>query len=107
MVQYLQQFGAAVKIARKERHLSQQALADRLSMSKRTIVNIEQGKTNAKAETLFMVAIELKISMDAILLPGQQDVDPKVADFFRGKKPKAVHQYLTVCSAIEGIGKEM
>ena len=44
----LDRFGAAVRKARENLHWSQQELAQRLSMNKNTIMEIELGRSNPK-----------------------------------------------------------
>lgn len=56
----------AVREAREERGLSQRELARRLSMNTRTIMDLEICRSNPKGETIFLIARELHISLDAI-----------------------------------------
>ena len=60
----------AVREAREERGLSQRELARRLSMNTRTIMDLEICRSNPKGETIFLIARELHISLDAIAHAG-------------------------------------
>lgn len=56
----------AVREAREERGLSQRELARKLSMNTRTIMDLEICRSNPKGETIFLIARELHISLDAM-----------------------------------------
>ena len=60
----------AVREAREERGLSQRELARKLSMNTRTIMDLEICRSNPKGETIFLIARELHISLDAIAHAG-------------------------------------
>ena len=59
--------GLAVRNARKEKHLTQQALADLTGVSKRHIAKIENGIANASFEIIAILAQQLHFSIDEIL----------------------------------------
>lgn len=65
----LDAFGIALRTARLQRKLTQRALADKLNMSVRTIIEIERFHSNPKFETVVLLAKELNISLDAIVFP--------------------------------------
>lgn len=65
----LDSFAAALRAARAKQHLTQRALAEKLHMSVRTIIEIERGRSNPRFETVALLAKELNISLDAILFP--------------------------------------
>ena len=99
-MQYLDQFRAKVRSARNGKRLSQQALASKLSMSKRTITDLENGKSTPRAETAFLIAAELDISIDAILFTpsdGSSSVSPAVLEFFSGKTQEESDRYIALC----------
>ena len=62
-------FAAALRAARARRHLTQRALAEKLPMSVRTIIEIELGRSNPRFETVALLAKEMNISLDAIVFP--------------------------------------
>ena len=59
-------FAAALRAARARQHLTQRALAEKLHMSVRTIIEIELGRSNPR---FALLAEELNISLDAIVFP--------------------------------------
>lgn len=52
----LQTFGQMIKVARLERKLSQQALAERTGVTRQTIILIEKGNPKVAIGTVFEVA---------------------------------------------------
>ena len=106
----LERYGLAVRNAREKRNMSQQDLAQRLSMNKNTIMDIELGRSNPKGETMFLIAAELRISMGACVftdgwLPNA--VTAEVLDFFSAKDEAASHQYIEFCHCIEDFSKDL
>ena len=69
MTNSLDLFASALRNARTKRGLTQRALAERLNMSVRTIIEIERCRSNPKFETIVLLAQELNISLDAIVFP--------------------------------------
>ena len=62
-------FAAALRAARARQHLTQRALAEKLHMSVRTIIEIELGRSNPRFETVALLAKEMNSSPDAIVFP--------------------------------------
>jgi len=102
----LTRFGIAVRNAREEKKLSQQELAHKLNMNKNTIMEIELGRSNPKAETLFLIATELHVSIDAIIFAETDrpnSVNPEVLFFFSSKTDDESKRYIEVCQQIESL----
>lgn len=74
MQNILDAFASEVRRKRKVMGFTQQQLADKLHMSVRTIMELENCVSNPKSETLLLVAKELNISIDAILSRSSQAV---------------------------------
>lgn len=92
--------GRTVREARKKRHLTQRELATKLNMSIRTIIEIENCRSNPKFETVALIADELDINLSVVISPNkmQPGVVPKsVLDFFAGKSESEALQYLLLC----------
>jgi DNA-binding XRE family transcriptional regulator len=107
-MQYLDRFIAAVRTVRQEKRISQQALAGKLNMNKRTILDLENGKSCPRAETAFLIASELNISIDAILFAqndGSDTVSPVVLEFFAGKTQEESNQYIALCRQAANLNK--
>lgn len=105
---YLDQFGTAVRTARQEKDLSQRALAGKLNMSYRTILDLENGNSSPRAETAFLIASELDISIDGILFApseGSGSVSPAVLEFFSDKTQEEANQYIALCRQVDALKK--
>ena len=91
-------FAAALRAARARQHLTQRALAEKLHMSVRTIIEIELGRSNPRFETVALLA-ELNISLDAIVFPdtATTTVSKTVTDFFAGKSEAEIQKYISLC----------
>ena len=92
-------FGIALRAARIKQNLTQHALAEKLHMSVRTIIQAEQGHSNPRFETVALLSKELNISLDAIVFPDSAvaPVSKTVVDFFSGKTETDVQKYIALC----------
>lgn len=61
--------GNAVRLARKDKHLSQEALAERIGVCKRTIIDIENSVGNPKFEILYPLVRELNLPLTQVFYP--------------------------------------
>lgn len=61
--------GDVVRTTRKNRHLSQEALAERIGVCKRTIIDIESNTGNPKFEVLFPLVRELDLPLYQVFYP--------------------------------------
>lgn len=98
-----------IRKAREAKGLSQMDLAQKLNMNPHTIMDFEVGRSNPKAETVFLLANELGISLDAILFAGTDKpnaVSVDVLDFFAGKTPEEAAEYIKICRQIEQMNKK-
>lgn len=82
------------------------ALSARLVPSKNTIMEIELGRSNPKGETIFLIASELHISLDAVLysksgMPNAVTAD--VLEFFSEKDAAASAEYIQFCRQVEDL----
>lgn len=92
-------FAAALRVARTRQHLTQRALAEKLHMSVRTIIEIELGHSNPRFETVALLAEELNISLYAIVFPNTATatVSKIVTDFFTGECEAEIQKYISLC----------
>lgn len=100
----LDRFAKAVQEAREMRGISQRELARKLNMNTRTIMDLEIGRSNPKGETIFLIADELHISLDAILYSGTSKpnaVGIDVLQFFSDKSDADAASYIEICRQIE------
>lgn len=100
-------FAWKLRSERKRQHLTQKALAERLHMSVRTIIEIEACKSNPKFETVALLAKELNISLDATIFPDMitGTVSKTVVDFFNGKSEAEIQKYIALCRQAEAFQK--
>ena len=61
--------GDVVRTTRKSRHLSQEALAERIGVCKRTIIGIERNTGNPKFEVLYPLVRELDLPLYQVFYP--------------------------------------
>lgn len=94
----LDSFGIALRAARVKQDLTQRALADKLHMSVRTIIEIEKFHSSPKFETVALLARELNISLDAIVFSDMatSSVSKTVSDFFDGKSEVEIQKYISL-----------
>ena len=97
-------FGSAVRTERTKRNLTQIQLAEKLGMSKRTIIQVERNQSNPKFETIVLLAQELDISLDAVVFPetaSPNNISKCVYEFFKGKSELESQKYIELCKDIE------
>lgn len=69
MNQSISALGDVVREIRKSRNLSQEALAERIGVCKRTIIDIEKNVGNPKFEILCMLVRELDLPLYQVFYP--------------------------------------
>ncbi len=69
MNQSVNALGNAVRETRKSKHLSQEALAERIGVCKRTIIDIEKNTGNPKFEVLCTLVRELGLPLYQVFYP--------------------------------------
>lgn len=69
MIQPVNALGKAVRTTRKSKHLSQEALAERIGVCKRTIIDIENNTGNPKFELLYTLVRELNLPLYQVFYP--------------------------------------
>lgn len=66
MASIYQKFGEKVKQLRKKKDLSQEDLAGLIKRDPRTVVAIETGKRNPTLNTIYKIALALKIPLEEL-----------------------------------------
>lgn len=78
MNQSVSALGDAVREIRKQKNLSQEALAERVGVCKRTIIDIEKNTGNPKFEILCMLVRELDLPLYQVFYPeASEDLEIK------------------------------
>lgn len=72
MNQSVSALGNAVRETRKSKHLSQEALAERIGVCKRTIIDIEKNTGNPKFEILCTLVRELDLPLYQVFYPEEE-----------------------------------
>lgn len=103
MENILDVFASEVRRKRKQKRMTQKQLAEKLHMSSRTILDLENYRSTPKSETVLLVAKELNISVDALLFPEIRTdcVSKTVLDFFADKTESEAQQYIALCQQID------
>lgn len=73
MNQSVSALGSVVRATRKNKNLSQEALAEKLGVCKRTIMDIEKNTGNPKFELLCMLVRELDLPLYEVFYPEVSD----------------------------------
>ena len=73
MNQSVSALGSIVRATRKSKNLSQEALAEKLGVCKRTIIDIEKNIGNPKFELLCMLVRELDLPLYQVFYPEVDD----------------------------------
>lgn len=73
MNQSVSALGSVVRATRKSKKLSQEALAEKLGVCKRTIIDIEKNTGNPKFELLCMLVRELDLPLYQVFYPEMVD----------------------------------
>lgn len=73
MNQSVSALGSVVRATRKSRNLSQEALAEKLGVCKRTIIDIEKNTGNPKFELLCTLVRELDLPLYEVFYPEMED----------------------------------
>lgn len=105
MTNVLDLFASTLRSARIKRGLTQRALAERLNMSVRTIIEIERGRSSPRFETVALLARELNISVDSIVFQNMptSTVSKSVVDFFTQKSESEIQKYIALCQQAEAL----
>lgn len=97
------ELGTLVRTARKNKNLSQEALAERIGVCKRTIIDIESNTGNPKFEILTALVRELDLSLYQVFYPEiPEDLAVKNALFheLEGCSPQEMRIMLSVIKCL-------
>ena len=96
-------FSQKLSEAVKDSELNYAKLAEKLNMCTRTIIEIENCKSNPKFETVALISKEMRISLDAVVFHDEKprEIPKVVADFFAGKSDAEAERYIALCQSAE------
>jgi transcriptional regulator with XRE-family HTH domain len=72
------QSGCLIKAARLDAHLTQNQLAEKLGITSRHLMSIENNQKKPRYDLLLRIVRELQISGDSIFYPGREYGDPAI-----------------------------
>jgi transcriptional regulator with XRE-family HTH domain len=75
------EYGDILRLARRRRGLTLRALANRLAVSPSLISQVERGLAKPSVKTLYAMARELEVSLDALLFADARTVDTTPGQF--------------------------
>lgn len=90
----LMQIGARVKLARKEKGLSQEKLSELVNVTPHYIYEIERGMKSMSVETLIGIARQLEVSTDYLLFGthpnSSEDINALLAEMSEERKLRVI-----------------
>jgi transcriptional regulator with XRE-family HTH domain len=96
--------GQLIRRARDDAHLTQDALASRVGMTRTSVTNIEKGRQKLLLHTFFDFAFALGVAPDALLPAASAPTEqPGIDDLLKGR-PKKEREWIK--SAIVSARKE-
>ena len=100
---FLDLFALKLREKRIQQKITQRGLAEKLNMCTRTIIEIENCKSNPKFETVALISKEMRISLDAVVFHDEKprEIPKVVADFFAGKSDAEAERYIALCQSAE------
>lgn len=78
----MESFGKKLKIARRQRGFSQQAVADVLRINRSTCSYYESGTIDPSVETIYRICRLLNVSADWMIDPARPETDERIPPFF-------------------------
>lgn len=107
MYQSIKALGSIVRKSRKDKHLSQEALAERIGVCKRTIIDIENSTGNPKFEILCKLVRELELPIYQIFYPEVPENEEIQKMLVEEIKTCTVSEMKIILSVIKGLRYEL
>ena len=99
--------GARLKVARKERNLTQERLAELSGWSARHIAKIEKGEVNPSFEALSTLVKALGVSFDSVFDPASEQVEAELQEIAGLYRACPEQGQRLILAAIRAMAKEM
>lgn len=109
MNQSVSALGDVVRVIRKEKNMSQEALAERIGVCKRTIIDIENHTGNPKFEILYMLVRELDLPLYEIFYPeraGKLEIKDLIMEELSVCSDKEMRVILSVIKSLRRVLEE-
>ena len=104
---YIDLFAKKLREKRETKKITQIELAEKLSMCSRTIIEIENCRSNPRFETVALLAREMNISLDGVVFYDDilREMPKCVTDFFAGKSEAEAQKYIDLCLRADELKK--
>ena len=104
---YIDLFAKKLREKRETKKITQIELAEKLSMCSRTILEIENCRSNPRFETVALLAREMNISLDGVVFYDDilREMPKCVTDFFAGKSEAEAQKYIDLCLRADELKK--
>ena len=103
----MKQMGAIIQQARTSRGITQATLAEKIDVSLRTIIAIENGKRNPTFEVLYKLIQELNIPADLIFHSDVVTCTPENEQFIREFQDASEQEQRLVIASARSIWREL
>lgn len=103
----MKHMGAVIQAARGARGITQNALAEKINVSLRTVIAIETGKRNPTFEVLYKIIRELNIPADLIFRPDDVPCTPEQEQFIREFRDASEQEQRIVIASARSIWMEL
>ncbi len=107
MNQSISVLGSVVRKLRKEKHLSQEALAEKIGVCKRTIIDIENCTGNPKFEILCKLVRELDLPIYQVFYPEVSENEKMQKVLIEEIKTCTESEMKFILSVIKGLRYDM
>ncbi len=109
MCQTKKTLGEIVRETRKSKKMSQEILAEKVGVCKRTIMDVEKGTANPKFELLYVLVRELNLPLEQIFyqdLTKISDLKEKLIQEVNGCSDEEIQFILTVVKSLRKVWEE-
>ena len=103
----MKRMGKTIQKARETRGITQTVLADKIDVSLRTVIAIENGKRNPTFEVLYKIVRELTIPADLIFRPDDAPATPEQEQFIREFRDANEQEQRVAMASARGIWLEL
>lgn len=86
---FYEELGRRIRAARKKSHLTQEALALKISLNRTSVTNIEQGRQQLLVHTLVEIANALEVAPESLLPKIRPLLDGELDELLKDQSPQA------------------
>jgi transcriptional regulator with XRE-family HTH domain len=103
----MKRMGRVIRKARENKSITQAALAEKIEVSIRTIIAVENGQRNPTIDTLYRLIQTLDIPADLIFRPDDMPATPEQEQFIREYLSAAEQAQRVAMAAARGVWLEL